>query len=214
MSSRRPLRFVAATAMLFAIIEGPGCALLADIDAPATTTCTNGKADPDKGELGVDCGGVCRGSCPGGSCTSDDQCASFHCDKATKRCSLPTCDDKVWNATETDTDCGGSNPSCPRCESGQHCLTGQDCAFERCSGGACASCMLCGTYLTKQPLPDRSVLCNAKLFDDLVKCVCGSGPCSKLCGITCSGLIKPECQSCIMNAAGCGTPYEACTSER
>ena len=46
-----------------------------------------------------------------------------------------TCSDGIKDGTETDIDCGGA--TCPKCASGLHCLSGNDCLSGVCSGGIC-----------------------------------------------------------------------------
>jgi hypothetical protein len=91
-------------------------------------------------ETDVDCGGP---SCPlrcqvGKVCGGPTDCATNTC--TLNRCSaVPTCDDRLKNASETDVDCGG--PICPRCRTGQTCNTERDCAGEEasCTSGRCSS---------------------------------------------------------------------------
>lgn len=60
----------------------------------------------------------------GAVCTRD--CAKGICE---------TCEDKIQNGDETDTDCGGA--TCPQCQVGQTCKAGTDCDTGTCSGVAC-----------------------------------------------------------------------------
>jgi hypothetical protein len=55
-------------------------------------------------------------------------------------CAGVSCNDDIRNGTETDTDCGGNNPACPRCPSGDSCQVDADCASLNCDGQACVSC--------------------------------------------------------------------------
>jgi hypothetical protein len=50
-----------------------------------------------------------------------------------------SCADTSRNGTETDVDCGGSNPACTRCADGALCNIGDDCASGSCSAGRCVS---------------------------------------------------------------------------
>lgn len=208
------LRLVAAAAMLVALIEGPGCAFLADIDAPATETCTNGKADRDKGELDIDCGGICRGACPNSGCANDTDCASSRC--VDSHCALPACNDKVWNGAETDIDCGGPEGSCPRCENAKHCRVGSDCRSKQCEGGSCSGmCERCGEFIKTEPRPDPSVLCERTNYDNLAKC-CGGLICGKFCGTNCEHIDTSECTSCLQKntLTGCTAILDACRHEQ
>jgi hypothetical protein len=212
MRAQHPLRLVAAAAMIVALVEGLGCALLADIDLPATTNCTNGKADADKGELGVDCGGICRGACPGSVCVKDTDCASFRCDNS--RCASPECADKIWNGVETDIDCGGSNTICPRCEIDKHCLTGSDCRSSVCEGGACSACKRCGEFIKTSPLADPSKLCEKISYANLIKC-CNTSSCRNFCGSMCERVDTPECRLCVDKSSFsfCSSSYKACFAQ-
>jgi hypothetical protein len=50
------------------------------------------------------------------------------------------CNDSVANGDETDIDCGGTRSSCfARCNLGQRCEHGQDCASALCAGGSCGN---------------------------------------------------------------------------
>src|SRR4051812_2897665 len=46
------------------------------------------------------------------------------------------CTDKMQDQDETDVDCGGM--MCPKCDTGQHCVHGADCASAICDNNACA----------------------------------------------------------------------------
>ncbi|MBU0666895.1 MAG: hypothetical protein ABIC91_06700 [Nanoarchaeota archaeon] len=98
--------------------------------------CFNGKRD--KGELGIDCGGIICTPCP--SCTDGTKNqgeTSIDCGGPCRAC--PTCDDNIKNQGEIGIDCGGpcdpctSNPSCSDGIQNQG-ETGIDC------GGPCTSC--------------------------------------------------------------------------
>jgi hypothetical protein len=89
----------------------------------------------------VDCGnGACGLCATGQDCTDDDQCATGLCG-ANDTCQVPpTCDDGLRNGNEGDVDCGGSDPTCPRCDTGDRCRIDTDCDEDSCVDGACASC--------------------------------------------------------------------------
>ena len=70
-------------------------------------------------------------------CDDDNQVEADACSNA---CKLPTCSDKVKNATETDVDCGGLN--CPTCAIGKKCGGNADCASGQCKAGICSALTL------------------------------------------------------------------------
>jgi hypothetical protein len=73
----------------------------------------------------------CSGECQG------TQCAPVTT-VVTGQPAPPTCTDRIWNGTETDTDCGGG--TCPRCRYFQRCTSRDDCEGAYCSNGTCAEC--------------------------------------------------------------------------
>jgi hypothetical protein len=89
----------------------------------------------------VDCGDAGCGLCATGQdCTADAQCATGLCG-ASDTCQVPvSCDDRLRNGNEGDVDCGGSDPTCPRCDTGDRCRVDSDCDENSCVDGACASC--------------------------------------------------------------------------
>jgi hypothetical protein len=51
---------------------------------------------------------------------------------------IDTCTDHIKDGSETDVDCGGSDP-CPRCDTGQSCLSASDCESNfPCNGDICS----------------------------------------------------------------------------
>jgi hypothetical protein len=79
--------------------------------------------------------GVC-GCTPTTSCTSAGATCGAVLDTT---CNKPiNCDNAVKDGSETDVDCGGSVNSCSvRCNAGQSCLDGTDCASGTCNAGSC-----------------------------------------------------------------------------
>lgn len=47
------------------------------------------------------------------------------------------CADRVKDGDETDIDCGGSDPACPRCTAGAMCASPDDCQTGGCTSGRC-----------------------------------------------------------------------------
>lgn len=92
-------------------------------------------------ETAIDCGGGnpdCSRCDDGASCAIAADCASGRCLGGS--CAAPSCSDGALNGTETDTDCGGNNPECSRCPSGDRCQFDGDCASQNCDGQVCISC--------------------------------------------------------------------------
>jgi hypothetical protein len=48
-----------------------------------------------------------------------------------------SCGDAVIDGSETDVDCGGSDPFCQRCRPGQRCAIPSDCQSGACFNGFC-----------------------------------------------------------------------------
>lgn len=95
-----------------------GCTTFNDLVATSELNgdaCRNGKRDV--GELGVDCGGTCPGSCDGESCTADTECHSAKCTDGTcaasagKKCGV-----------------GVATP----CNDGERCGVDADCTGDYC----------------------------------------------------------------------------------
>ncbi len=75
-----------------------------------------------------------RGDCgEGTACEDDSSCKSGYCD-ANKKCSVPSCSDKVKDGAESDIDCGGS---CGKCGMGKICSRNDDCSTGNCEFGKC-----------------------------------------------------------------------------
>jgi hypothetical protein len=60
---------------------------------------------------------------------------NLYVDRVVVECAS-SCDDEVWNGSETDVDCGGGE--CPTCPDGSSCEVNADCESENCSGAVCA----------------------------------------------------------------------------
>ncbi|MBN2052147.1 hypothetical protein JW756_01470 [Candidatus Woesearchaeota archaeon] len=86
-------------------------------------------------ESDVDCGASCPGCDINKSCNRDNDCISNFCHPTTKKCSVASCSDKFQNGDETDIDCGGGCSK--KCETGQKCLSGNDCTSGICEAGIC-----------------------------------------------------------------------------
>jgi cysteine-rich repeat protein len=102
----------------------------------STTATLAGFVDGMKGGLGRDCGATlgCNigDDCASGLCCTGTTPAGVACTAHT--CLPSSCDDKVRNGLETDSDCGGP---CAACGTGKGCIGGADCASGVCSGGLC-----------------------------------------------------------------------------
>lgn len=102
-------------------------------------TCDDGVANG--GESSVDCGSEACGPCGTGErCSDDGQCATGQCGAAGTCEVPPACDDGVRNGDEAAVDCGGTDPSCRRCDLESACGRDADCASESCVLGRCVSC--------------------------------------------------------------------------
>jgi len=96
-------------------------------------TCRNGQHDA--GETGVDCGGQCD-LCPvNAACNDTGDCQSGLC--VYGQCSPASCANNVKDPGEVDVDCGGA--CAHRCQAGQTCANGADCASNLCQNAICAS---------------------------------------------------------------------------
>jgi hypothetical protein len=94
------------------------------------------------GEPVTDCGNAACGLCAtDAACTADAQCQTGLCGGA-GTCEVPlVCGDGALNGNEGDTDCGGTEAGCPRCEDGLRCRADGDCASANCSAALrCVSC--------------------------------------------------------------------------
>ncbi len=104
-------------------------------------SCTDGIANG--GEPVPDCGNFRCGLCPlGRPCIESNDCqAGLLCEPGSNVCVLaPTCTDTIQNGDEPSTDCGGSDPACPRCADRLPCAEATDCANNNCFENVCVSC--------------------------------------------------------------------------
>jgi hypothetical protein len=110
-------------------------------DALTATCAPSACADHhrDGNETDVDCGGGFCTPCPlGMGCAIDYDCVTGACDAVSRRCVADTCFDHRWDASETDTDCGGS-VCAARCPVGSRCTTTADCV----NGHVCSIYKVC-----------------------------------------------------------------------
>jgi hypothetical protein len=124
--------------------DGGGCRESSDCESNACSdgACVSCNDETRDGtESDTDCGGSnpdCDRCADGASCNIDDDCASGDCNAG--RCVRISCSDGARNGTESDTDCGGVDPLCARCDDGSTCTLDSDCASQSCQGGRCISC--------------------------------------------------------------------------
>jgi hypothetical protein len=86
-------------------------------------------------ESGTDCGGPDCASCPDlATCRQGSDCSNDNCDA---RGICISCGDGAVDGTETDIDCGGTDPACRRCNPGQRCRSNDDCLNTQCVSGVC-----------------------------------------------------------------------------
>lgn len=100
--------------------------------------CTDSQKNED--ETDIDCGGTACQPCSNEkSCSVNTDCLSGFCDERDRACVTASCEDRIKNQDETDTDCGGN---CQPCDIGQSCIFNADCASMFCQGSLCqeASC--------------------------------------------------------------------------
>ncbi len=88
------------------------------------------------GELDIDCGPACSGSCAmGQSCSFPSECQSGNCQDGVCRAAA-TCSDGARNQSETDVDCGGID-GCAPCATDRRCEADYDCNLAKCNAGFC-----------------------------------------------------------------------------
>lgn len=102
-------------------------------------SCSDGILNQD--ETAIDCGGSCERCSLDETCQSDADCESDFCEAGacTERIVL-VCGDGRQNGDESDVDCGGTEPVCPRCADGFGCSVAADCDSGSCFDGLCGSC--------------------------------------------------------------------------
>jgi hypothetical protein len=87
----------------------------------------------------TDCGNAACGLCAVDAvCTANAQCQTGSCRQGA--CALTVCANDLFDGTESDVDCGGADPLCPRCQVGANCRIAPDCASSNCINGECADC--------------------------------------------------------------------------
>jgi hypothetical protein len=138
-----------------------------------------------------DCGNAQCGACPIGSpCNANALCGSGLCQNGV--CRQPPCRDGQQNGLETDTDCGGTDPTCARCALGRECVVPGDCAAGTCLAGVCADC--------------GNGVQDGRETDSDCGGVCGP------CGVGASCELDSECQSGIcLDERCCGGNQVDCT---
>lgn len=185
---------------------------------PVSSTSASGAGGMSASTSASGAGGMGSGM-TGDPCTSGQDCMSGVCEG--KKCSAPSCGDKVQNGDETDMDCGGS---CPPCSPGKHCGVPKDCDTGVCTMGVC-QIGLCGDKI--QNGSETDVDCGGGMCpacDPGLKCSvgtdCTSGVCSQgICqapscndkvlngsetDLDCGGLACPPCVSGLK----CGVPTD------
>ncbi len=144
------------------------------------------------GESGTDCGG--DSTCP--RCGSGEGCdEESDCDRAEGlvcveggTCALSSCEDGVPGGTETGTDCGGD---CPPCDTGEGCLSGDDCSSQICSGS---------------PLECQAASCEDSATNgDETDLNCGGGACDP-CGTGGTCERDEDCESLVCDEGVCIAP--------
>jgi hypothetical protein len=194
--------------------DGATCRVASDCESLACedgecTSCTDGSQNGS--ETGTDCGGPddeCARCAPGEGCSIDDDCASDECSDGV--CILPRCDDGDLNGGESDIDCGGNNPACPRCGPGDSCSLNSDCSNQSCDDGECASCTDGSQNGNESDLDCGGIDpgCNRCAAGDTcrVDADCSSGACSG--GVCCGGSLG-DCTRCaerLSAAVNCDFP--------
>jgi hypothetical protein len=95
----------------------------------APVECQNKQAD--RNETDVDCGGLACAPCTEGlNCQTSNDCTSGQCNTDIGKCMPLSCSNALFDANETDIDCGG--PLCHACEAGLKCAKSDDCSSGQC----------------------------------------------------------------------------------
>jgi hypothetical protein len=183
-------------------------------DTQATRTCLAPACNDGRlngGESAMDCGGTtaCPRCLPGLDCLVNEDCASGVCDPQ-KKCAAPSCNprDFVVNGLETDLDCGGAEPACPRCELGKRCLRDTDCVTNHCSGNVCAA-LRCND--ATNPCTDPLQVCDAATGR------CSYQPCPSGFDDVCTrtgycNRVTLACEPNPCSRPGCGAAAATCTT--
>ena len=106
----------------------------------------------------------------------------------------PACNDNMRNGDETDVDCGGSCPA--RCQTGQHCLTMNDCTSQVCDANMTCAAPACNDGVQNGDETDID---------------CGGPSCGGLNQLCATGqhcLVAMDCASfvCDLNLHTCSAP--------
>ncbi len=146
------------------------------------------------GETDEDCGGStsCARCGVGKLCEANSDCKSGLCADTGLCEAIPTCDDGIQNGDETDRDCGGSNPDCPRCAPGGICERGGDCDTGVCTDGHCDITCSAGTANCDDDLENG---CETSISGDVDNC----GACDNVCNL-------PHA-SAVCNDGNCGIEF-------
>jgi hypothetical protein len=146
-------------------------------------------------------------------CPNSMRCVSGKCSPGP---AAPTCSDGMVNGNETDTDCGGDDPGCARCERDKVCKQDQDCANGWCPAGKC-ECALCGDFIKREGKPEnKNVLCHVEVYEALETCACAAASgCRLPCGVAaCDRLSAEACQGCLgMQDTGCASELDSCKND-
>ncbi len=105
--------------------------------APSATSSATPRAPAPSSDAGAPAAPAPDGS----PCTDASGCISNVCKAG--RCAAPSPADGRKNGTETDVDCGGSDPATPRCKAHATCAAPRDCASQLCGtkGRAAGRCL-------------------------------------------------------------------------
>ncbi|MEO7329244.1 MAG: hypothetical protein ABI193_11740 [Minicystis sp.] len=153
-----------------------------DGNACTADTC-KGQVPENKPVSGIVCAnGVCNdvGSCV--QCNANDMCPALKKNCVEGRCLPLHCVDNIFDAGETDKDCGGGE--CLPCGDGKVCGAGPDCASNVCKAGFCKA-PSCGD--TVKNGTETDIDCGGKCASQNMRCGsghhcvapndCGSGVC-------------------------------------
>jgi len=114
----------------------------------AAPSCIDGVKNGD--ETDVDCGGSCAPKQPCGpsqGCRVGADCVNQVCAQGV--CAQATCTDGVQNGKESDVDCGGP---CPKCPKGKKCYADADCDSDFCHANSMACIELWSATVAFYPI--------------------------------------------------------------
>ncbi len=173
---------------------------------------------PDGGQLCNDAG-LC-GCTKDTDCTSPQTCgggdAGAHfcgctlatCDGLGQTCGTPPngcntgtidCNGDAATPNETDVNCGGDAAACPnRCDAGQKCLTGTDCATTFCADDVCCDVQCEGVCEACDQAGSVGVCVHVKLNQTTPRCngqlaCAANGTCKRAPGTSCNLNSNPPC---------------------